>query len=187
MEQITTSIGERYFRWICNSVCADESYLRVLYGLHCVKCSVRVARDMNRLEDGENMRYRFASLNDIPYPEIAATIDRDQCSALEMMAALSLRAGEHVFGYPLEKDGAVWMFWEMFRSLGLTENSTDISLAIDRVMERRFDADGKGGLFYIPGIETDMRGLELWAQALAFISVNYERFMREYRSDEIRS
>ena len=52
--------------------------------------------DVCRATDGINLRYRFASENDIPYGKIDAVFQGVPCSMLEMMVALAIRIEEHI-------------------------------------------------------------------------------------------
>ena len=47
--------------------------------------------DVCRATDGINLRYRFASENNIPYGKIDAVFQGVSCSMLEMMVALAIR------------------------------------------------------------------------------------------------
>ena len=177
-------VSNRYFDWIVSSltVYSEETAdpVRVLKILHSTQFDVRHRADTNRAYDGEDLRYRFGLVNDIPDAVIAATIDNRPCSVLEMMAALSLRAGEHVFGYPIVKEGSIWLFWEMCKNLDILGNKKsrrEIEEKVRTFLERDYNEDGFGNIFYFPGVNKDIRKVEIWNQAMGFISYHYDDFL----------
>ena len=65
--------------------------------------------------------------------------------------------------------------WEMIRSLGLESTTDDrfdekeVYDIIDRFLDREFDPDGKGSLFWIPNCRFDLRDTEIWIQMLWYL------------------
>lgn len=61
-------------------------------------------------------------------------------------------------------------FWQMIATLGLKgmwgshfdKNAVDFT--IDRFLDRDYQPDGKGGLFYIRGCKYDLTQVEIWTQ-----------------------
>ena len=180
-------VAERYFRWISHSALSPEldrnPFVNVrskLREMHKYTFSSRTDMDMNREEDGIELRYRFGRSLGIPDPEIAYEIDIYPCSMLEMTAALALKAGEQIFGNPLEKEGARWIFQKMLHNSGmldLLDPGVCVNDICDRIEDRAYGPDGKGGLFYIPKCPQDLRRVELWHQMMLYLDVAYDEFM----------
>lgn len=184
MDKAEISYG--YFEWIASSLLVTKvenvnNPVRVLDILHSIQFVVRHRDDTNRVFDGEDLRYRFGNVENIPDAVIAATIDSRPCSVLEMMAALSLRAGENVFGYPIVKEGATWLFWEMCRNLDILDDKNSLMGIKEKVkafLERDYRDDGRGNIFSFPGIDKDIRKAEIWNQAMVYINYHYDDFLK---------
>ena len=65
--------------------------------------------------------------------------------------------------------------WEMIKSLGLesmTDERFDIDLVhwtIEQFLDRDFEPDGKGSLFWIPNCRFDLRDTEIWIAMLWYL------------------
>ena len=61
-------------------------------------------------------------------------------------------------------------FWGMLSNIGISMMSDDIyddkyvNDCIYRFLERRYESNGKGGLFYIRNCDQDLRDVEIWTQ-----------------------
>src|SRR5690606_12696463 len=130
-----------------------------------------VPNDDNRVEDGRILREEF-------FDEMAAGRDRDwleqECSMLEMLVALSRRCAFETNEEPID-----W-FWVLMDNLGLREYNDeeynqnddfklDVDIILDRVIQRTYDADGRGGLFPLRNPTRDQREVEIWYQMAAYI------------------
>lgn len=119
--------------------------------------------DYNRMLDGFCLRQRY-------YGPIAL----EECSVLEMMVALAKRIDDDIlYDYEIGTQTEKW-FWMMIDSLGLsgmTDDSFDentVTRIIYNFMDYNFAPDGKGGLFYVPGYNGDIREMEIWYQMTKF-------------------
>lgn len=170
-------MDERYFEWIACLVCGGRnggrrSYRRLLACLHEREFTYLIPLDENRAIDGVDLRYRFAyetGRRDIP------DVGRP-CSLLEMMAALCLRCEEQIMDDPEIGNRTGQWFFAMLESMGL-EGMDDISFnartakaRIDTCLERRYEPDGRGGFFTVPGSRYDMRDVEIWYQAMWYLT-----------------
>lgn len=67
-------VNQRYFQWICRSVCGryfrKRDYQLLLRHLHDVPFHYTIGMDGNRAADGVNLRYRFANERGYEYPMI---------------------------------------------------------------------------------------------------------------------
>lgn len=70
-------------------------------------------------------------------------------------------------------------FWEMFDNLGLGNFPDDnydadaVSDLIEGWLDRRYNRNGKPGLYPLKHAEVDQRKVEIWAQMSAYINENY--------------
>lgn len=182
-----TEIARRYFLWIMHSACSPSFVAKcnrcrvdiraILTELHSISFESLSDMDLNRIDDGVNLRYRFGRSLDIPDAQIAAEIDIHECSALEVIAAMALRAGEEMFGAPYEKESAQWLFAKMLESAGMLDPKADVFDICDGILRGEYEPDGHGGLFYIPKCPKDLRHVELWGQMMLYLDVMYDEFM----------
>lgn len=168
-------VKEEYFEWLYEYVCkgrthANVSYKKLFDILHQIEFEFIIPNDVNRARDGVDLRYRFASYlheNDIDY--ILEVLD-GPCSVLEMIVALAIRCEETIMDDTRYGDRTGQWFWNMMANLGIglmTDDIFDIGIVEDKIdifLNRNYEPDGKGGLFYIKGCEDDLRDMEIWTQ-----------------------
>lgn len=174
------SLEAAYFDWMRKLVCGKRysrksSYELLLRRLHEIDFTYTMPMDGNRAEDGINLRYRFGYENSYDDRLIAKELDIRPCSILEMMIALAIRCEEDIMDNPDFGDRTGQWFWNMIVSLGLGSetddnfNSGDVNCIIYRFLRRKYDRDGKGGLFYIEHCEKDLRTVEIWYQMCLYM------------------
>lgn len=129
-----------------------------------------VPGDANRAEDGLQLRH------DLGFSDI---LQDKPCSILEMLIALSLRIEQDVMHNSEEGDRTSQWFWEMMVNLGLGSQSDRnydpayVNSCVDRFINRKYDADGgNGGIFVIGRPRRDLRLVELWYQAMWYLTEN---------------
>lgn len=171
-----------YFEWMCASVCTDaegnyiSGYSRLLEYLHSVKYEYLISQDENREADGISLRYHYGWENDIPNAVIASELDIYPCSVLEMMVALARRMEADVMGDPEYGNRTYIWFFTMLESMGidiLTDDKFDEFVAwchLEIFMKRRYLPNGEGGLFTLKCPDQDMRGVEVWDQAMWWLN-----------------
>ena len=103
-------------------------------------------------------------------------LDRRDCSMLEMMVALAIKA-ENIVGDSSVGDRTPLWFWSMIQSLGLLwtaedENydETKVIFIIDCFINHDYAENGKGGLFTVEDPPHDMRNVEIWNQMCWFLN-----------------
>lgn len=174
------AIINEYNEWLFNQVCRNRysqqvSYRKLLTRLHDIEFTYTIPRDRNRAEDGMNLRYRFAV--EAGYEDDADMIVyflRGPCTVLEMMIALSIDC-EDIMDEPDVGDRTGQWFWSMIVNLGLgsmTDDRCDIQRIDDSIMRflnRRYEPNGKGGLFYIRNYDGDLRTMEIWHQLCHYL------------------
>lgn len=175
---INNQVINDYFNWLFDLVTADRfasniSYKKLLMRLHDTRFIYIIPRDKNRAEDGIDLRYRFAYRNqDIPDAEKYLT---GPCSVLEMMIALAIRCEETIMDDPQLGDRTGQWFWGMINSLGLGAmhnrnfDKDYVDDVITRFMEREYEPNGKGGLFFIRSTNKDLRNVEIWYQLCEYL------------------
>lgn len=172
MQSHEDQVKNKYFEWLYNYVCKGRTNSRVSYrklfmALHDTTFDFYIRNDMNRAIDGTDLRYRFAA---VMGDESIANILDDPCTVLEMILALSIRCEETIMDDPAYGDRTSQWFWNMMSNLGLSMmtdekfNRDYVNKVIYNFLERNYDPDGKGGLFYIRNVKADLRNIEIWTQ-----------------------
>jgi len=175
-------IQNEYFEYLYDYVCEGRahngiSYKKLFMLLHDIEFTFTIDRDSNRASDGIELRRNFAYYTkpEEDYDIIVEILDKKPCSVLEMMIGLSIRCDEYLDD-PRYGDRLKQWFWTMLKTLGLnmmTDDRFDRNIAeiiILRFLNREYDYDGKGGLFYIPKCNEDLRKLEIWTQLCWFLN-----------------
>lgn len=165
-------INDEYFEWLLHLVCGERfsksiSYRKLLTHLHRIEFTYSIPNDVNRAEDGVDLRYRYALSQDdmdvLRYLE-------GPCSIFEMIAALSIRCEETIMDNPNIGDRTGQWFWSMITNLGLGSMNDDcfdeaeVNEIIGRFLDREYEPDGRGGLFTIKHCKRDLRDVEIWYQ-----------------------
>lgn len=165
-------VKNKYFEWLYNYVCkgranSNVSYTKLFALLHDIDFDFYIYNDVNRARDGVDLRYRFAMKLD---DESITDILDGPCSVLEMMVALAIRCEETIMDDTRYGNRTSQWFWNMLSNLGIsymTDDRYDEKVAIEKIydfLERRYEPNGKGGLFYIRNCEDDLRNVEIWTQ-----------------------
>lgn len=174
-------IQNEYLNWMTDLIFDRKhiDYSKLLEYLNGLEFQYILPMDGNRAEDGINLRYRFGYEHSYPDAMIASYLDDRPCSVLEMLIALSHRCEEQIMNDPEIGDRTSQWFWDMINSLGLDSmdnaNFDDkyIDNVIFRFMDRKYEKNGKGGLFTIEDCRYDMRSVEIWYQMNWYIDKCY--------------
>ena len=167
-----------YFEWMCGLVEGQYegvySYRTLLKHLHSIEFTYRMRKDSDRAGDGINLRHRFALRYDGDYSFVTDCLD-GPCSVFEMMLALAIRCEESIMADPLVGDRTRQWFWRMIISLGLGDaldaryDKEYVEDVIDRFLKRKYEPDGRGGLFIIKNCDYDLRHVEIWKQMMWYL------------------
>lgn len=171
-------IRKKYFDWMVSKIQNKSSmaYRDLLIKLDSIQFTYIIPLDANRYEDGISLRYRFGQDCNVPPQIVANEIDIRPCSVLEMMIALALRCEEDIMDdWEVGNRTGQW-FWAMISSLGLEEmkgswfDGQYVDSVIERLLNRQFKPNGRGGLFTLQNPPQDLRTVEFWYQAMWYLS-----------------
>lgn len=168
----TNFIRGSYFGWMCRMVGGrDEGDWRSLFRLlHSVEFVYILPMDENRMIDGLDLRNRFALENGYSENDVIEAFKDYPCSVFEMMVALAHRCEEQIMSDDEEGDRTSVWFFDMIRSLGLSGmrgngfNEEKARAIVYIFLKRKYEPDGRGGLFTLEHPNRDMRGTEIWYQ-----------------------
>lgn len=172
------TLDDVYFDWLYGQIASvqnrnpRQSHWKMLHVFYVTQFNGYVPNDDNRAADGKDLRIEFLQQTRYPLDDpYGHWFDLD-CSMFEMILALSRRAAFEDEGSPVE-----W-FWRMVHNLELekyTDDLFEISIqeeveeVLDRVNNRNYAYDGRGGLFPLQLATTDQRTVELWTQLSAYL------------------
>lgn len=169
MNEQSRSLEGDYFNWLYSLVAStsnpnpSRSYFQLLEMMHTKRFTWFIPNDDNRVEDGLELRYEYRN---------GPLETEDCCSFLEMLIALSRRAG-----FETDQDPAEW-FWHLTDNMGLRQYSDEVFMdsepgevryILDRVVDREYDRNGHGGLFPLQNPSGDQTKVELWYQLSSYL------------------
>ena len=167
-----------YFEWLCRSVCKDKfpegiSYRKLLMHLHSTQFYYSIQKDADRASAGVDLRWRFVCENNYSVTVLDELVG--PCSVLEMILALAFYC-EEVMDDPAYGDRTAQWFWGMINNLGLGSMYDDrfdrmyFDDVIARFLDRKYDPDGRGGLFRIKNCKHDLRRVEIFYQLCWYLN-----------------
>lgn len=172
-------ISEQYYDWLLSKIDDDgkvRRYARLLDTLFGFQFIYSIPMDCNRKTDGINLRYHFAYENGYSKNDILETIGDEDCSILEVMVALAIRCDDQFMYDPNIGSRVSQWFWEMIDSLGLkgmTNYNYDdhkVVYILRNFVDRTYQPNGDGSLFYIPNCNHDLREMEIWGQMCCYLN-----------------
>lgn len=165
-----------YFEWLSKFVegkhtSVKVSYRKLLMFLHRIPFRWSIDNDENRADDGVDLRFRFAiKKGHEEDPDEILDILKGPCSVLEMMVALAIRCEENIMDDPAMGNRTGQWFWSMITNLGLGNMYDDrfdkekAEEIIERFLDREYQSNGRGGLFFVRSCDRDLRDYEIWYQ-----------------------
>lgn len=172
-------VNQDYFHWLCEMVGIEgeeKSYWLLAKDLHRMPFYSLVPHDENRALDGMSLRDEY--LEEVNCPKYLR-IDLGECTMLEMLIALSRRIDYEMSDSKVVSDDTRKWFWEMLDNLGLTAYSDDryvdigglddVDEVLERLVERDYSRDGRGGLFPLRRPVEDQRNVEIWYQMSSYL------------------
>lgn len=173
----------KYLDWLI--ACTDggpveaKNYTKLLTELFNHDYIWLETRDDNRAYYGLQLRDIFMSMGG----QLDLLV-RPNCSFLEFLIGMATRVEETIMTNPKFGNRSPQWFWMMLDNLELTkyDDSVEYTLdvlnyihgTIDRVLFRRFDPNGDGGLFPLKVNRGDQRMVDFWTQLLLYLEENYK-------------
>ena len=164
---------DEYFEWLLDKVGYYEryspkiSYLTLLDNLYNTEFTYTIKKDKNRALAGQRLRERYLTETEESYLPILTS---KPCSVLEMMVALAIACEEKIMDDPAKGNRTGTWFWGMINNLGLGGmidekfDEKEFNNIIKTFLRRKYEPDGKGGLFRVKGSKRDLRRVEIWYQ-----------------------
>lgn len=181
-------IEYKYFMWLCERSNMASPFLFLARALHQREFSVIVPKDISRIADGRALREKFLDTcsfsKESERNKAQHTLDKPECSVLEMLVALADRLNYMYQDSPYEKSTGGWMD-ELLRNLSIgymtdqvlvdyPEYLDRLSKILHDLIERRYGTDGRGGLFPLNQAKRDQRNLEIWEQMMDYCAEKYD-------------
>lgn len=175
-------LRNEYFEWLSDLVCGDRyskqiSYRKLLMHLHNTEFRYLLEMDKNRADEGINLRYHFALDNGYrDSSDIIIDLLDGPCTVLEMMVALAMYCEKHIMDDTSYGDRTGQWFWDMISNLGLgsmTDKRYDrryVEDVLEQFMDRKYEPNGKGGLFTIRNCDIDLRDVEIFYQLCWYLN-----------------
>lgn len=176
---MSAPLDELYFKWLYSQVASprlrnpERLYWSLARILYTTEFDWFVPNDDNRAEDGRDLRLEFRQTLRNP-----SVMDDEwlglPCSIFEMLIGISRRLA---FESGFEGEASAW-FWILIDNLDLRrfndsayKNSDlgEVVYILQRLSNRTYDYDGRGGLFPLSYPEEDQRHVELWYQLNAYL------------------
>lgn len=176
------SMEKKYFNFLLDIVGNPEQYSLLLVHLHNIEFYSLVPNDDNRGIDGGKLREIFCD-SERSYMDLSLC-PGGPCSVLEMLIGLSHRMSSALEGNPRSLTVSE-CFWALINNLGLFfcdnheyyapwDGNQAIDEIISRFLERKYERDGRGGLFPLNFTKKDQRKVEIWYQMSEYLLENYE-------------
>jgi hypothetical protein len=168
---------EWLLHWVCDSNHPKDQYWSLLEHLFLREYTYTLIMDNNRERDGLSLRDMYNKT--ARKKDILSSVEMSTpCSVLEVLIALSMRIESDILANDVGGRTSVW-FWTMMENMdlhvmdGRRYDSYYINNVIDKFLDRKYGPEGQGGPFYIPYTTKDLRTVELWYQAMWYITANY--------------
>lgn len=185
---------EKYTRYLIKLTGAPKEWNKILRYMHTIRYEFdihdpRFFNDKNRMGDAIYWRNDyFRKVEVTKYIDIADSDILDGgASVLEVLWWFSDRLHLEWTGISVDDGLDSEWFWIFVKTLGIDEFTPliEVEARIRKWMAKEYGRCGEdGNILYIPNLDEDMdmRDLEMWRQAMAFITYN-----REIWSDKERT
>lgn len=171
-------LEEAYFEWLYGQVASvrnrnpERSFWKLFQKLHRTEFTWYVPNDDNRVEDGKELRLIFLNSTRYRLDDPHGLFLDLGCSVLEMLIALA----KHI-AFETDRPVSEW-FWRLLRNLEIDAYSDltyeisieeEVEEVLDRLVNRTYSRDGRGGLFPLSRPRGDQRTIELWYQMSSYL------------------
>jgi hypothetical protein len=172
---VKSPLDELYLTWLYGQVAnvnetdPSQTYWGLFKQLYTTEFVWLVPHDDNRIEDGKHLRLEFAGQLDLD--DIEPGWVSLGCSMLELYLGLARRLSFQAGG-----EARIW-FSVLIRNTDLhMYNDTqkfpgkEVSEILDRIIWRKYNYNGHGGLFPLNEAIEDQREIELWYQMHSYLN-----------------
>ena len=170
---------DQYFYYLYN-ICMrgknpNISYKKLFLHLHATPFEVKLDKDINRAYDALEMRKNYLKKYSSDLDILNYMNTEYPCSVLEVIVALAMRCEDTIMANTEYGDRTTQWIWQMIVSLGLGGQSDerydtkDVDNKLYIFMNRKYDRNGRGGLFTIKKTLKDLRKVEIWCQMLWYL------------------
>ena len=162
-----------YYDWLCDMVDiqSHKNYSMLLSYLFDKEFFWTVKNDVNRAEDGKNLRHIFISETEF---DDDLWVD-EPCSVLEMLIALARRTSIDIMP-DLEMDISYW-FWQFLDNINALKMS-NFSFEVSKICEicdNLMQKSGKNELFCVKKItQREKKVTEFWYLLQFWLDENYD-------------
>ena len=176
-------LEDEYYVWLCVSIKANRdantTYVELTRALYNKDFKWHVPNDDNRAIEARNLREKFCESIGIEYDY--EYWDRP-ANMLELIIALAYRCENIMVDMADEKEMSDW-FWIMMQNCGLEKFDDNIwehsnadyvvEEILNKIINRKYQKNGRGGLFPMRKDTKDQRKVELWYQMNTYLVENY--------------
>jgi hypothetical protein len=165
-----------YFNWLVEQI-GERNNRVLLWHLYNTPFRWYIELDLNRVDECYNLREEFNLDDEFDHP----------VSVLEVIYVLAKRCKFNTEGDDSHKemDESGW-FWKLIDNLGLTEYDDskmghpdygpvyyeEVDQRLDIFLDRKYERNGRGGLFPLKYCRKDQRKVELWYQMGLYLVEN---------------
>lgn len=142
------------------------------------KPTARNEMDENRAMDGLQLRVQYMER----YGEGGSSTNRGPCTMLEFLVGLAKRMS-FLMGEENQPSKTQEYFWHLIKNLRLIKYDDEryselngeffVDEAVQRVLDRTYDANGNGGLFPTRTVMADQRSMDIWMQMQAWLNEHW--------------
>jgi hypothetical protein len=180
-----TGIDCDYVNWLYGVVDGFNypNYQNLMLCLNDIPFICVLERDDSRARDALNLRENFVDNYGFRYiPDQINYFYNEEYSVLEVLIALSIKCDSQVMGDIKKGNRTADWFWRMIKNLGLFRftNETFGPITVNQInnivnifVYRRYNFDGKGGIFPLQNPPGDERKVELWYQMMSYLNENF--------------
>lgn len=168
------SITNDYFSYMKELIydpAYSDDHEEVLKTLKNVNFRAILDMDTNRIGDAIEFRAEFERNNGYFEPII-----RDPVSVLEVMVSLAVRCEDMIMANTNYGNRTNIWFWYMVKSMDLLDfddwnfDFDEVMSRIERMLDRNYEKDGFGSLFYVPNCDKNMKNLDIWYQMQCWLN-----------------
>lgn len=180
-------MSKKYFEWLKNKVDFldfPEKYDNLFMALYNTEFIWVHPMDRNRAFEGQDLRAEYSNETVSKIP-IGISVP---ANVLEVIIAITKRMNFICSSF--DEDKTKIIFWRLIANLGLAEMSDPnyirfggdgrVEAILTNWMERRYEPDGRGGLFPLAEPRENQREVELWYQMNQYLNDPNGEDLRSY-------